>query len=111
MTSDYLKRLGAQGHLKVKQALRRWDPIGVYEGGGDWPDDEYDGYSAPVVRLLDVGAPKEEVMKYLRAVCVNSLEMPFDAAHTAPLVDELLAFWPKWKKEVQQLGPEHILEE
>ena len=31
MTSDYLKRLNVQGHHKVKEALRKWDPIGVFD--------------------------------------------------------------------------------
>ena len=50
MDSDYLKRLDVQGHLKVKEALRKWDPIGVYGPGSRWPDDEYDAYSGPVVK-------------------------------------------------------------
>ena len=108
MTSEYLKRLGAQGHFQVKAALRKWDPIGVYAEGHDWPDDEYDGYSATVVRLLDSGVPKEEIVKYLRAVCVNSIEMPFDQSHTERIVEELLAFWPAWKAKVRELGPDHV---
>ena len=48
--SEYLKRPDAQGHLKVMELLRKWDPIGVITKENQ---DEYDMYSADIVRLLD----------------------------------------------------------
>jgi hypothetical protein len=108
MPSDYLKQLGAQGHLKVKEALRKWDPIGVYGPASAWPDDEYDGYSGSIVSLLDHEAPKERIVTHLERVCVESMECQFDRARAESVVDELLAFWPKWKKELKELGPHHI---
>jgi GNAT superfamily N-acetyltransferase len=104
VTSDYLKRLGAQGHLKVKEVLRKWDPIGVYGPGGDGPDDEYDAYSAPVVAMLDHGASKGEIVSYLEKVCVEHIEVGFDRKHTEALVDELLTFWSGWKQRVREFG-------
>lgn len=65
MASDYLKQVGAQGHLKVKEVLRKWDPIGVYYPGSTCPDDEYDSYSGAVVDFLDHGSPKVEILRYL----------------------------------------------
>ena len=110
MTSDYLKRLGAQGHLKVKEALRKWDPIGVYGMDSTWPDDEYDGYSGAVVGFLDQGSPKEEILRYLERVCVERMEIPFDRARASSVVEELVVFWPKWRKELKELGPHYIPE-
>lgn len=107
MTSDYLKRLDVQGHLKVKEALRKWDPIGVFDLDPPWPDDEYDSYSGPIVTMLDAGAPKEKMVKYLEGVCVDHIGMPFDRMRTERILDELLAFWPKWKKQMQGHGPNH----
>ncbi len=103
MTSDYLKQLGAQGHLKVKEALRKWDPIGVYGPGSTCPDDEYDGYSGAVVGFLDHGSPKEEILRYLERVSVEHLEMSFDRARASAVIKELLVFWPQLK----ELGPHH----
>ena len=111
MTSDYLKRLDIQGHLRVMAALRRWDPIGVYGSGSTCPDDEYDAYSVPVVNLLDAGAPKEKIVQYLQSVVVDRMEIGFDRPHTEKIVEELMAFWPAWKKQLKELGPDHILEE
>jgi hypothetical protein len=110
MTCDYIKRLGAQGHQKVRQALRKWDPIGVYRGGSDFPDDEYEAYSAPLVALLDHGRPKSEIVAYLKKVCVEQIEVAFDCRHTETIVDELLAFWPAWKAKVRDLGSDYIEE-
>ena len=108
MTSDYLKRLDVKGHLKVKEALRKWDPIGVLGADPTWPDDEYDAYAGPVVMMLDAGAAKEKVVKYLEDVCVERIEMPFDRALAEKIVDELLEFWPKWKKELWERGPHYV---
>jgi len=111
MTSEYLKRLDVQGHIRVKEALRRWDPIGVYGPGSTCPDDEYDSYSVPIMSLLDSGAPKERIVEYLRSVCVEHMEIGFDRPLTERIVEELLAFWPVWKQQMKELGPHHLIDE
>jgi hypothetical protein len=108
MKSEYLRRLGAQGHLRVKAALRKWDPLGVYGADSDCPDDEYDPYSAPIVCLLDSGASKQALVSYLRSVCETSIEVSFDEKHAEGIVDELLIYWPLWKARVRELGANHI---
>ncbi len=110
MKSEYLKRLGAQGHLRVKQALRDWDPIGVYSDGDDWPDDEYDSYSGPVVALLDAGADRGRIIAYLKRVCEVTIGVGFDRPRTEKMVDELLLFWPEWKRRLRELGEESLVE-
>lgn len=99
--SDYLMRPDAQGHLKVMEALRKWDPIGVFGADSDWPSDEYDAYAAPVVSYLDRGASKEVIVKYLEDVCVKRMEVSFDRSRAEVIVDELLVFWSKWKKQLK----------
>ena len=86
------------------------DPIGVYGPGSNWPDDEYDGYSFAVVDLIDRGAAKEEIVKYLERVCVQHMELPFDRTRTETVIDEVLAFWPTWQKELEEKGPLHLIE-
>ncbi len=110
MTSDYLKRLDVQGHLKVKEALRKWDPIGVYGSDSDWPDDEYDSYSGPIVSFLDSGAPKERILEYLHDICERHITLPFDRPKTEKIIDELIIYWPTWKKQMKDLGPNHTIE-
>lgn len=106
--AEYLRRLGSLGPLEVKRALRAWDPMGVYGSDSGAPDDEYEGYSATVVALLDRGS-KPDLMTYLEKACVEHLEVPFDARKTEAMVDELMKFWREWKERVQLLGAEHIL--
>lgn len=110
MSSDYLKRLDVQGYLRVKRALVEWDPTGVLDAVSDWPDDEYDAYTAPVVRLLDQGASKEEILTYLRICCEEAMCVGFDHPKASRIVDELIAFWPQWKKQLHELGPDHQVE-
>jgi hypothetical protein len=110
MSSDYLKRLDVQGHLKVKEALRKWDPIGVFSLEGDWPDDEYDAYSGHVVGLLDRGASKEEIVAYLKKTCVEHIGVGFDRPRTESIVEGLIAFGPVWQQKVRDLGPDYISE-
>jgi hypothetical protein len=109
--SEYLQRLGAQGHLRVKAMLRSWDPIGVYGPDSDAPNDEYDSYSAPIVCMLDSGAGREAIVVYLESVCLNSIEVPFDRRRTEILVEELIAFWLRWQERVRAFGPDHIDEQ
>jgi hypothetical protein len=106
--SEYLRRLGSLGPLEVKRALRAWDPIGVYSSDSGAPDNEYEGYSATVVALLDRGS-KPDLMAYLEKACVEHIEVPFDAGKTEAMVDELMKFWREWKERVQLLGSVHIL--
>ena len=110
MTSDYLRRLDVQGHLKVMEALRKWDPIGVFEIDPNWPADEYDRFSAPILNMLDANAPKEKMVKYLEGICVGHIGVSFDRSHTEKVLDELIDFWPRWKKELQERGPQTLIE-
>ena len=98
MTSEYLRRIDVQGHLRVCEALREWDPIGC-----GVPPDEYDGYAPQVVRLLDAGAPKNEIVAYLRDICVGHMGCVFDQGRAEKIVDDLLAYWPPWKEKVRAM--------
>src|SRR5690349_5192575 len=89
--SDYLSMPQNQPHLKVMAVLRRWDPIGVIRADNQ---DEYDGYSGDVVRLLDGGATVEEVVDYMRWVVTERMGMSrFDERHTRDCARALVEFW------------------
>ena len=66
--------------------------------------------SGAVVRFLDSGAPKKEILEYLREMCVGHMCMPFDKKKASVIVDELIAYWPIWKKQVADLGPDYFSE-
>ena len=89
--------MDVQGYLKVQAALREWDPIGC-----GVPPDEYDSYAAPVVRLLDSDAPKEEIIAYLRDLCVEHMGCVFDQGRAEKVVADLQSFWPPWKLKIAE---------
>lgn len=109
MNSDYLRRLDVQGHLKVMEALRKWDPIGVFKIDPAWPADEYDGYSGPLVTMLDAHTPKQKMVNYLERICVEHICVSFDRDHTEKILDELIEFWPRWKKDLRERGSQTLI--
>lgn len=52
---------------EIRELWREWDPIGVMDDP-NCPRDEYDGYLGPSLRLLERGAPTEQIAGYLRYV-------------------------------------------
>src|SRR5688572_25747701 len=92
--SDYLSMPQNQPHLKVMAVLRRWDPIGVISEDNQ---DEYDGYSADVVRLLDRGATVDDIVDYMRWVVTERMEITFDEPHSRDCAEELVNYWQSRK--------------
>ena len=88
---DYLRLPQNQPHLKVLAVLRRWDPIGVIDEDNQ---DEYDGYTFAVVRLLDRGATVDEIVDYMRLVVMDRMELSvFDEPHSRDCAQELIDYW------------------
>jgi hypothetical protein len=92
--SEYLNAPENQGHLKVMAVLRRWDPIGVIS---DQNQDEYDGYSASIVRMLDAGATVEDLLGHMRWIVTGRMEIAFDESHSRDGARELVDFWRWWR--------------
>ncbi len=92
--NEYLRRPEAQGHLKVLEVLRCWDPIGVISEDNQ---DEYDAYAAGIVRLLDTGASARKVAKHMKRIVSEYMGIGVDKAHTRSCAKELVAFWREWK--------------
>jgi hypothetical protein len=91
--SDYLKRPDARGFLAVKDALRRWDPIGVYEIDPNWPDDEYDGYISEIIRILDAGGNVQQVSALLLHFASDNMAVNADHEQTLHIAAELVELW------------------
>ena len=88
---DYLSMPRNQPHLKVMAVLRRWDPISVIS---EDHQDEYDGYSGEVVRLLDQGATVDEIVGYMRWVVTERMGISaFDEPHGRDCAQELVDYW------------------
>jgi hypothetical protein len=66
-----------------------WDPIGVHDAG---PGDEYDGYVAEVMRLLESGASRDTIMDHLADCESDSMGLPpADRDRLILVADALLA--------------------
>ena len=61
--NEHLARAGDWEELR--QLLNDWDPIGVYDPATDFPPDEYDCLSAPLMGLLAEGADAASVTGFL----------------------------------------------
>ena len=84
-------RSTSQDHLKVMAILRRWDPIGVISEDNQ---DEYDGYSSDVVRMLDRAAGVDDLLDYMRWVVEDRMGMThFDEPHSRACAQELVDDW------------------
>jgi hypothetical protein len=63
-----------------------WDPIGCRV-----PEDEYDSYLWPVLKLLQDGAPPAAVADYLRTAARDEMSCTVPEECLALVVDKLLA--------------------
>ena len=95
--SSYLKRPGAQRHMKVLEVLRKWDPIGVLDDPA-WPRDEYDAYAPDLIRMLDAQRPRDEMVRHLGWIVSDHMCLGCDdREHTIRCVQELIDFWDESK--------------
>src|SRR5262245_5798435 len=96
LKSHYLARPDVQGHLKVWEVLREWDPIGVIS---DSNLDEYDGYAPDLIRMLDRGVSTEFVANWLKHLATDRMGLSYvDERHTVNCAKKLTDFWSVWKK-------------
>lgn len=66
-----------------------WDPIGCGA-----PEDEYDSYLWPVLRLLQDGASREDIADYLRTAARESMSCTVPEQRLSLVVDKLMALRP-----------------
>jgi hypothetical protein len=80
---------------RVRQVLRRWDPIGVV---CDENQDEYDSYAQEFASRLDAEAPVDEIVEFMRTLVRDHMGMSsFDEARARACATELAVFWRSWK--------------
>ena len=90
--SEYLRLPQNQPHLKVMEVLRRWDPIDVICESNQ---DEYDGYSVQVARMLDAGASAsvDDLVDYMRWIVTERMRITFNENHSRDCARELVDYW------------------
>ncbi len=93
MTTTLDKEQSRARIAEARALWNTWDPIGVTAGPND---DEYNGYLAPTVRLLERGAPTEEIVNYLKWVTNKQMGLSLAAGH-AKFAEQLQqCFATKW---------------
>jgi hypothetical protein len=81
----------ARGDVRFFEARRLWnafDPIGVVAPGG--PEDEYDAYVDPILRLCAQGGDADALRAYAAFVVYESIGM-----HRQPVMDHAIAEFSK----------------
>lgn len=66
-----------------------WDPIGC-----GVPEDEYDSYLWPVLRLLQDGAARDDIADYLRTAARESMSCTVPEQRLSLVLDALMALRP-----------------
>jgi len=101
--SEYLRRPDLQGHLKVQEVLRDWDPIGVDPNTTPGAFDEYDSYAGPIMAELNGGADVEHMVDWLRRSATEHMGLnDFDEGQARRLMQELKKWWIAWKDQLEQ---------
>ena len=95
--SEYLKRHDAQGHLKVLEMLRQWDPIGVICADHQ---DEYDFYSPTIVRMLDSRCDATILANHLGQIRIDWIGLTDSESRRqrdTEIAQRLVDWWKDWK--------------
>jgi hypothetical protein len=73
--------------------FERWDPMGVRALDKRWPRDEYEGYAAGLLELIDHAASDDVVAEHLARLesAWMGLEPPTPLGHRLTVVVELRA--------------------
>ncbi len=80
-----------KAHAAAIRAIlhRDWDPIGC-----GVPEDEYDSYLWPVMRLLNAEASREALADYLHTAARESMSSTVPEERLSLVLDRLLALAP-----------------
>ncbi len=73
--------------------FERWDPMGVRAQDAKWPRDEYEGYAAGILELIDHAASDDVVAEHLARIesAWMGLEPPSPLEHRLTVVGDLRA--------------------
>lgn len=101
--SEYVREAAAQGHLKVMEILREWDPIGVEPNNNPACFDEYDCYAGSIMHELNGDADIEQMVDWLRKSATEHMGLSsFNEKLARKLMIELKEWWIAWKEQLNQ---------
>jgi len=90
-----LKRRALTDIEAVKEALRRWDPIGVIPDllENELPPDEYDDYAPHIVSMLAQGCSVDDLCRHLEYCRTQAMGLGADPVLDRRVADELVRWW------------------
>ena len=93
--ADHLHPRRVAAYERVREALRRWDPIGVICESNQ---DEYDSYAQGFAARLDAQVTVDEMVEFMRQLVLGYMGMPsFNEPRARACATELAEFWRSWK--------------
>ena len=93
--ADHLHPRRLAAYARVRDVLRKWDPIGVICEANQ---DEYDSYAQEFVSWLDRQVPVDQIVGFMRHLSVDRMGLgAFDEPHARSCASELVQFWRSWK--------------
>ena len=87
-----MRRLSKQeSRQRWREARSLWNEFNPI-GAPDMPEDEYEGYVGPCLRILEQGGPDEEMMAHLR-FAFGHMGLQFNEPAAREFVERLKAWW------------------
>jgi hypothetical protein len=89
--ADHLHPHRTAAYERVREALRRWDPIGVICESNQ---DEYDSHAQDFAARLDARMPVDEIVESMRQLVLGNMGMSsFNEARARACATDLAEFW------------------
>jgi hypothetical protein len=93
-----------QQAMEVRELWQSWDPIGMMDIPGA-PQDEYDSYLEPTVRLLERGASVDEIEAYLEWVAYKRMGLPAVQLHAREFAQVLQVWYTERGMNLEASAP------
>jgi DNA-binding PadR family transcriptional regulator len=83
--------------VTISRLLKHWDPIGVFAGESDWPQDEYEGYVSPIISALRSGADEAIITRQLQQIRTDHMGLQPSPNADADAAREICHAWASLK--------------
>ena len=83
----------AKAFAGVRALWIKFDPIGVFQMGTEWPEDEYDNYCGPVLSMLIHDASEHEIADYYKNQTEQTMGMNSTNEEAALFAEEAKYWW------------------
>ena len=86
------KEESRQRYAEGRKLWNEFDPIGVFTIDKDWPQDEYQGYVGPSLRIMEEGQDSMKLSEYVRWVVHDRMGLSSTDALAAAIISFSVKF-------------------